>query len=40
MQAASDIMLGWERVPGADGGRRDFYMRQLWDNKGSVIIEG
>ena len=40
MQAASDIMLGWERVTGPDGGKLDFYMRQLWDNKGSAIIEG
>jgi uncharacterized protein (DUF2252 family) len=32
MQAASDIFLGWTRGPGG----RDFYMRQLWDMKGSV----
>jgi uncharacterized protein (DUF2252 family) len=40
MQAASDIMLGWHRVTGIDDAERDFYFRQLWDNKGSVIIEG
>ena len=40
MQAASDIMLGWNRVTGIDGTKRDFYVRQLWDEKGSVIIEG
>ena len=40
MQAASDIMLGWQRVEGIDGITRDFYVRQLWDQKGSVIIEG
>lgn len=40
MQAASDIMLGWDRVSGPEGVKWDFYMRQLWDNKGSVIIEG
>jgi uncharacterized protein (DUF2252 family) len=40
MQAASDIMLGWHRVTGIDGVKRDFYFRQLWDEKGSVIIEG
>jgi uncharacterized protein (DUF2252 family) len=40
MQAASDIMLGWHRVTGLDGVQRDFYFRQLWDNKGSAIIEG
>ena len=40
MQAASDIMLGWDRIVGPDGDKRDFYMRQLWDNKGSAIIDG
>ena len=40
MQAASDIMLGWHRVTGLDGVKRDFYFRQLWDNKGSAIIDG
>ncbi len=39
MQAASDIMLGWERVTGIDGVERDFYLRQLWDQKGSAIVE-
>ncbi|MFD7867463.1 DUF2252 domain-containing protein [Streptomyces sp. NPDC059783] len=34
MQAASDIFLGWERVDGFDGRRRDFYIRQLRDWKG------
>lgn len=34
MQAASDSFLGWERVTGIDGRRRDFYIRQLWDWKG------
>lgn len=39
MQAASDIMLGWVRTDGLDGEQRDFYIRQLWDNKGSADIE-
>jgi uncharacterized protein (DUF2252 family) len=40
MQAASDILLGWLTVEeGIDGGRRDFYVRQLWDGKGSAQIE-
>jgi uncharacterized protein (DUF2252 family) len=38
-QAASDIMLGWIRVTAYDGVSRDFYMRQLWDGKGSAIVE-
>ena len=39
MQSASDIMLGWIRTNGIDGVSRDFYIRQLWDGKGSAIIE-
>jgi len=39
MQAASDIMLGWIRVDGIDGVKRDFYLRQLWDAKGSALID-
>ena len=39
MQAASDIMLGWIRIDGFDGVSRDFYMRQLWDGKGSALVE-
>jgi uncharacterized protein (DUF2252 family) len=39
MQAASDLMLGWVRVDGIDGVQRDFYVRQLWDMKGSAIVE-
>ena len=39
MQAASDILLGWIRTEGLDGEQRDFYVRQLWDAKGSAIIE-
>ena len=39
MQSASDIMLGWLHTTGLDGLERDFYVRQLWDAKGSAIIE-
>ena len=39
MQAAPDIMLGWERVVTIDGETKDFYIRQLWDAKGSADIE-
>ncbi len=35
MQAASDVMLGWDRIAGIDGEERDFYIRQLWDAKAS-----
>jgi hypothetical protein len=33
-QAASDIFLGWTRIE-----RRDYYVRQLRDMKGSVPID-
>jgi len=39
MQASSDIFLGWERVTGVDGVKRDFYIRQLRDWKFSFPIE-
>ena len=39
MQAASDIFLGWVTAEGPDGKDRDFYVRQLWDGKGSAEIE-
>ena len=39
MQSASDIMLGWIRTNGIDGVTRDFYIRQLWDGKGSAVVE-
>jgi uncharacterized protein (DUF2252 family) len=39
MQAASDIMLGWIHTVGLDGVDRDFYIRQLWDGKGSADLE-
>jgi uncharacterized protein (DUF2252 family) len=39
MQASSDIFLGWQRVVGLDGQRRDFYFRQLRDMKGSADIQ-
>jgi uncharacterized protein (DUF2252 family) len=38
-QAAGDILLGWMTVDGPDGKRRDFYVRQLWDGKGSADVE-
>ncbi len=39
MQAASDIFLGWVRAPDPDGTERDYYVRQLWDWKGSIALE-
>jgi uncharacterized protein (DUF2252 family) len=39
MQAASDVFLGWVATKGLDDERRCFYVRQLWDGKGSAEIE-
>ncbi|WP_238773710.1 DUF2252 domain-containing protein [Prescottella equi] len=39
MQAASDIFLGWQQGVGNDGVRRDYYVRQLRDAKGSATVE-
>jgi hypothetical protein len=39
MQAASDVFLGWIRIDaGIDGRRHDYYVRQLWDAKGSAQV--
>jgi uncharacterized protein (DUF2252 family) len=38
MQAASDVLLGWLHTTGIDGQPRDFYVRQLWDGKGSADV--
>jgi uncharacterized protein (DUF2252 family) len=39
LQAGGDILLGWLTAEGLDGVRRDFYVRQLWDSKGSADLE-
>jgi uncharacterized protein (DUF2252 family) len=39
MQSASDIFLGWQRVPGIDGIERDYYVRQLHDWKGGAEVD-
>ncbi|HVW45495.1 MAG TPA: DUF2252 domain-containing protein [Solirubrobacterales bacterium] len=39
MQAAGDVFLGWLHGNGLDGVERHFYVRQLWDGKGSAEIE-
>jgi len=39
MQAASDIFLGWVTATAADGVSRSFYVRQLWDGKGSADVD-
>jgi uncharacterized protein (DUF2252 family) len=36
IQASSDVMLGWIRMPGVDDIERDFYVRQMWNGKGTA----
>ena len=39
-QAASDLFLGWHRIPeGYDGRPHDYYVRQLWDWKFSANVD-
>jgi hypothetical protein len=40
MQGASDIFLGWDSFRGDDGVTRAFYLRQMWDWKYSIEVEG
>lgn len=39
IQTAGDILTGWVRVPDAAGDIKDYYVRQLWDEKGSVDLD-
>lgn len=39
MQAATDVLIGWQNATGIDGVQRYFYVRQLKDWKGSAKIE-
>jgi uncharacterized protein (DUF2252 family) len=38
-QATGDILLGWLTAAGPDGKKRDYYVRQLWDQKGSAQVD-
>lgn len=38
MQSSSDMFLGWVRSSGLEGSDVDYYVRQLWDWKGSLDI--
>ena len=38
VQSTSDFLLGWTSVPTADGGARNYYVRQLWNGKGSIDL--
>ena len=38
MQTASDMLLGWCTVPDENKKLKDYYVRQLWDGKGSIDL--
>ncbi|MBR2683987.1 MAG: DUF2252 domain-containing protein [Atopobiaceae bacterium] len=38
LQSFSDILLGWCRLPNEDGSSSDYYVRQLWNGKGSIDL--
>lgn len=39
IQTTADILLGWTRFTANDGDPRDYYVRQLWNGKGSIDID-
>lgn len=39
IQNCGDILLGWLRLKSSTGRYSDYYVRQLWDGKGSIDIE-
>ncbi|MGI5989062.1 MAG: DUF2252 domain-containing protein [Lachnospiraceae bacterium] len=39
IQTTGDILTGWVRIPDAEGGIKDYYVRQLWDEKGAVSLD-
>lgn len=39
VQSTSDILLGWTSVETPSGAKREYYVRQLWNGKGSVDLD-
>lgn len=39
VQSTSDILLGWTKVTVPNGTTRDYYVRQLWNGKGSIDLD-
>ena len=39
VQSTADILLGWSRFVANDGLPRDYYVRQLWNGKGSIDLD-
>jgi uncharacterized protein (DUF2252 family) len=39
MQAVGNVLLGWDRITTPDGITHDVYIRQLWDQHGSIDVQ-
>ncbi|MBT1172868.1 DUF2252 domain-containing protein [Bifidobacterium sp. MA2] len=39
IQSTADVLLGWTSFMAEDGKKRDYYVRQLWNGKGSIDID-
>lgn len=39
IQTAGDILLGWLSLDTPEGIHKDYYVRQLWDAKGSFDLD-
>lgn len=39
IQSTADVLLGWSSFRAEDGRPRDYYVRQLWNGKGSIDID-
>lgn len=39
IQTTADVMLGWTSMTTPEGLRKDYYVRQLWNGKGSINLD-
>ncbi|OXN01002.1 DUF2252 domain-containing protein [Bifidobacterium vansinderenii] len=39
IQTTADVLLGWTSMTTRDGLRKDYYVRQLWNGKGSIDLD-
>lgn len=39
IQSTADVLLGWAKFNEGNAERRDYYVRQLWNGKGSIDID-
>ncbi|WP_175578319.1 DUF2252 domain-containing protein [Bifidobacterium jacchi] len=39
IQSTADVLLGWASFTAEDGRKRDYYVRQFWNGKGSIDLD-